>query len=205
MEKTEAEKEAINQVTQATIEGIKKGEQASLKLHQDAKVQSEEQTELAISKLKNKYDHTKTKVVAIVNNFGKIHSDLQDLKKEYIQQKYQISSLLQLNSTLSSKKQSENENQISKLKTEMAYKKKQVLEVVNNFTEMHSQLTDLKADLELDKKASKDASEIFEDSQLSELFAKQSKEMRHKISNGKKHHHKHSGIKQKLAQSQKKK
>jgi hypothetical protein len=38
---------------------MKKGEEASKKLHADAKVQTEEQTTAAIDKLKNKFDSTK--------------------------------------------------------------------------------------------------------------------------------------------------
>lgn len=54
----------------------------------------------------------------------------------------------------------------------MLNKKHQVYEVAENFSQMHSQLTALKADLELDKKASQKATDLFEDSQLSQLFAK---------------------------------
>lgn len=86
-----AEKAAIAQVTKATLDGISKGEQASQKLHQDAKTQSEEETALQLSKLKDKYDSTKTKVKAIVSNFSTIHKDLVELKKEYLQEKSQLS------------------------------------------------------------------------------------------------------------------
>lgn len=82
-----AEKDAIAQVTKATLQGIKKGERASRKLHQDAKTQSEEETTLQISKLKEKYDSTKKKVKAIVSNFSTIHKDLVELKREYLQEK----------------------------------------------------------------------------------------------------------------------
>ena len=74
--KAKAEKVAVMKVTKATLEGIKKGETASLKLHADAKVQTEEQTTEAIGKLKDKYDSTKKQVVEIVHNFGNIHRDL---------------------------------------------------------------------------------------------------------------------------------
>ena len=74
--KAKAEKVAILKVTRATLEGIKKGETASLKLHADAKVQTEAQTTEAIGKLKDKYDSTKKQVVEIVHNFGNIHRDL---------------------------------------------------------------------------------------------------------------------------------
>jgi hypothetical protein len=40
--KQKAENDAIEEITKATLEGIKKGEQASLKLHQEAKNQTEE-------------------------------------------------------------------------------------------------------------------------------------------------------------------
>ena len=78
--KAKAEKEAIEKITQATLAGIQAGEEASKRLHDDAKVQTEEQTTIAIEKLKNKFDSTKKQVLAIVQNFGKIHSDLQELK-----------------------------------------------------------------------------------------------------------------------------
>lgn len=55
---------------------MKKGEEASKKLHHDAKIQTEEETTLAIEKLKNKFDNTKAQVMDIVSNFGKIHSEL---------------------------------------------------------------------------------------------------------------------------------
>lgn len=38
----------------------------------------------AIGKLKEKFDSTKAQVLAIVNNFGKIRSDIQELKNEYL-------------------------------------------------------------------------------------------------------------------------
>jgi hypothetical protein len=74
--KEKAESDAIEKVTKATLQGIKNGEQASLKLHQDAKNQSEEQTAVAIEKLKNKFDSTKAQVIDIVQNFGNIRADL---------------------------------------------------------------------------------------------------------------------------------
>lgn len=80
------EKEAIAQINKATLAGIRSGETASRKLHADAKVQSEGQTAEAVGKLKDKFDATKSQVLAIVNNFGKIRSDLQELKNEYIQE-----------------------------------------------------------------------------------------------------------------------
>jgi chromosome segregation ATPase len=66
------------------LAGIKAGEEASRKLHADAKVQSENQTVLAIAQLKDKFDATKAQVSAIVSNFAKIQTDLQELKNEYL-------------------------------------------------------------------------------------------------------------------------
>ena len=57
--KAKAEKEAIEKITEATLAGIKAGEEASQRLHDDAKVQTETQTTKAIEKLKNKFDSTK--------------------------------------------------------------------------------------------------------------------------------------------------
>lgn len=57
--KAKAEQAAIEKITKATLAGIKAGEEASKKLHLDAKVQSEDQTEKAVEKLKNKFDSTK--------------------------------------------------------------------------------------------------------------------------------------------------
>ena len=57
--KAKAEQEAIAKINKATLDGVKKGEEASKKLHADAKVQTEEQTTAAIEKLKDKFDSTK--------------------------------------------------------------------------------------------------------------------------------------------------
>lgn len=53
-------------------------------------MQTEQQTADAVGKLKDKFDATKSQVLAIVNNFGKIRSDLQELKNEYIQEQTQM-------------------------------------------------------------------------------------------------------------------
>lgn len=82
--KAKAEKEAIKKIADATMAGIKAGESASQKLHAEAKAQSEEATVAAVEKLQNKFEITKKQVMAIVNNFGKIRSDLSELKAEYI-------------------------------------------------------------------------------------------------------------------------
>jgi len=74
--KAQAEKDAIKKIADATMAGIKQGEEASRKLHAEAKKQDESQTVAAVEKLKTKFDNTKAQVLAIVSNFGKIHSDL---------------------------------------------------------------------------------------------------------------------------------
>jgi len=53
-----------------------------------------------VGKLKDKFDATKKQVLAIVNNFGKIRSDLQELKNEYVQEQSQMANnYLQLDET----------------------------------------------------------------------------------------------------------
>lgn len=74
--KEQAEKDAIKKIADATMAGIKAGEEASRKLHAEAKKQDEASTVDKIDKLKTKFDNTKAQVMAIVSNFGKIHSDL---------------------------------------------------------------------------------------------------------------------------------
>jgi len=59
LSKAKAEKEAIERITEATLAGIKAGEEASKRLHDDAKLQTEDQTTRAVEKLKNKFDTTK--------------------------------------------------------------------------------------------------------------------------------------------------
>lgn len=78
--KKKLEKAAIAQINQATLAGMKKGEEASKKLHMEAKNQTEEQTTEAIGKLKDKFDSTRNQVLAIVKNFGSIRSELDDIK-----------------------------------------------------------------------------------------------------------------------------
>jgi hypothetical protein len=94
--KAKAEKEAIKKIADATMAGIKAGEQASKRLHADAKSQSEEATVAAVEKLQTKFENTKKQVMAIVSNFGKIRSDLQELKTEYIQEQSNMNSYVQL-------------------------------------------------------------------------------------------------------------
>lgn len=118
--KQKAEKEAIEKITQATLLGIKKGEEASKKLHADAKVQSEEQTTKAIEKLKNKFDSTKAQVIAIVQNFGKIHSDLQELKQEYLQEQSNLQGYLQLSNMTIGSELSEHDAKVHELQSKVA-------------------------------------------------------------------------------------
>lgn len=92
--KKKAEKEAQKKIKDATLAGIKAGEEASKKLIEDSKTQTPKESEAAIKKLKTKFEKTKHQVMDIVNNFGKIHSDLQELKSEYIQEQTQMNNYL---------------------------------------------------------------------------------------------------------------
>lgn len=82
----------------------------------------------------------------IVANFGKIHSDLQELKSEYIQEQTQMNNYLQLTATGTSVEGEESlmNEKISTLREKMNKKKEQVLEIVQNFRKMNSDLTDIK-------------------------------------------------------------
>jgi hypothetical protein len=176
--KQKAEKEAIEKITQATLLGIKKGEEASKKLHADAKVQTEEQTTKAIEKLKNKFDSTKAQVIAIVQNFGKIHSDLQELKQEYLQEQSNLQGYLQLSNMTIGSELSEHDAKVHELQSQVALKKQQVKEVVDNFLQIHTQLLQLKSSFDEARhgseiKLSQLKSEQ-EDSQLVAMFERDS-------------------------------
>jgi chromosome segregation ATPase len=119
--KKQLEQAAIAQINEATLAGMKKGEEASRKLHQDAKSQTEEQTTEAIGKLKDKFDSTRGQVMQIVHNFGSIRSELDDIKQEFLQQESAIvdknSNLLQLNSE-------ESENQLASIQERLVSKER---------------------------------------------------------------------------------
>lgn len=126
---------------------MKKGEEASKKLHADAKVQTEEETTAAIDKLKTKFDSTKAQVMDIVSNFGKIHSDLQELKSEYQQEQGELNNYLQLGSTgsmMNEEKLFGQEIRVNQLKDRLSDKKQQINSVVQEFRKMHSDLQHLK-------------------------------------------------------------
>lgn len=76
----------------------------------------------------------------IVNNFGKFHSDLQNLKKAYLQEKSQMNSLIQLSSSLNGQKKSDNDLQINKLKESISGKKQKVQEAAEGFSKLHNEL-----------------------------------------------------------------
>lgn len=139
--KEDYEKEAIAEINHATLAGIKNGENASKKLHSDAKVQSEQQTTEAVGKLKDKFDATKQQVMAIVNNFGKIRSDLQELKNEYVQEQTQMSNnYLQLDEAALAQA----DHKVIELQQKVAQKQKQMQDAYENFEKMHGQLEEIK-------------------------------------------------------------
>lgn len=128
--KAQYEKEAIQKINDATLAGIKNGETASKKLHSDAKVQTEEQTTDAVGKLKDKFDATKAQVLAIVSNFGKIRSDLQELKNEYVQEQSQMANnYLQLDEAALAQA----DHKVIELQQKVAQKQKQMQDVYENF------------------------------------------------------------------------
>lgn len=152
-QKLVAEKEAFQKIASATEAGIKAGEEASRKLHADAKVQSEQQTTKAVEKLKTKFDSTKKQVMEIVSNFGKIHSDLQELKTEYIQE--QQNNLVQTGDIMSPEEnlqiQLSSEEKLMKLKTELQDKQSEILEIVQDFRKMHADLYNIKNNFDEDR------------------------------------------------------
>lgn len=83
------EKDALDKVNKAKEQGEKIGAEAAAKLLQQAKGQSLEENTKQFSQLKKKLKDTSQQVLDIVQNFQRVHTDLQDLKEEYIQQKLQ--------------------------------------------------------------------------------------------------------------------
>lgn len=154
-QKLNAEKEAFQKIAAATEAGIKAGEEASRKLHADAKVQSEQKTTKAVEKLKTKFDSTKKQVMEIVSNFGKIHSDLQELKTEYIQEQAQ-NNLVQIGENSMSPEENlmtqiSSEEKLTKLKTELQNKQSEILEIVQDFRKMHADLYNIKNNFDEDR------------------------------------------------------
>ena len=85
----------------------------------------------------------------IVNNFGKIHSDLQELKNEYIQE--QQNNLVQIgDNTLSPEEnlqiQIDSEEKLLQLKEELQEKQAQITGIVQQFKNMHADLQGIKND-----------------------------------------------------------
>ena len=186
--KAKAEKAAVEKINKATLAGIKTGEEASKKLHANAKHQSVEQTTNAIDKLKTKYDKTREQVLAIVNNFGQIHSDLQELKSEYMQEQNQIN-LLQLGASgtnLNAATQSEKDLKITNLQNRLKHKKIEVLKIVQDFRKIHSDLSMFKGQFDEDKKQETMELSMLksqeEDTQLSKVFEMESKRMQERDS-----------------------
>ena len=181
--KAKAEKEAIQKITDATLAGIRQGEEASRKLHADAKVQTESQTRVAVEKLKDKFDSTKQQVLAIVQNFGKIHSDLQQLKQEYAQDLREqeqggSSSYVQLDEEAFD---FTDDAKVQEIKSRLTAKNEEIQELVQNFQNMHTELASIKNEFELDKKNSQlklvQMKNQEAETKLSKLFQHESQEM----------------------------
>jgi len=89
----------------------------------------------------------------IVSNFGKIHSDLQELKTEYIQE--QQNNLVQTGDTMSPEEnlqiQLSSEEKLMKLKTELQDKQSEILEIVQDFRKMHADLYNIKNNFDEDR------------------------------------------------------
>lgn len=183
------EQAAIAQINQATLAGIKKGEEASKKLHHDAKSQSEGETTEAIGKLKDKFDSTRNQVLAIVQNFGQIRSELDDIKQEFLQEQSAImdkqsqASLVQLNAESS-------EYELHDIQSRLAGKQHELDAAWENFTGMQQNLVDIEQ--EIKQKSSEKQVEILQlknqqdDTRLADLFVKESKEMRQRLRDGRK-------------------
>lgn len=173
--KAKADKEAIKKIADATMAGIKAGETASKKLHAEAKSQSEEATVAAVEKLQTKFENTKKQVMAIVNNFGKIRSDLQELKTEYIQEQSNMNNYLQLSES------ADTDAKVTEIKMRLNEKRHEVQEMVVEFQKMHNDLRSIKSNFASDKKVSQEEllqmRDEAEETQLSNLFVKQSQEV----------------------------
>ena len=148
--KAKADKEAIKKIADATMAGIKAGETASKKLHAEAKSQSEEATVAAVEKLQTKFENTKKQVMAIVNNFGKIRSDLQELKTEYIQEQSNMNNYLQLTES------SDTDAKVTEIKMRLNEKRHEVQEMVVEFQKMHNDLRSIKSNFASDKQVSQE-------------------------------------------------
>lgn len=112
----------------------------------------------------------------IVNNFGKIHSDLAELKQEYIQESTQLNNYLQLQATGMEGEKSK----ITDLKNKMAKKKIQVLEIVQNFRKMNSDLSNIKDEFKVGNNQEMELSMLKsqeDDTELSKVFVQESQEM----------------------------
>ena len=177
--KEQFEKEAVAQINQATLLGITNGENASKKLHADAKVQSEEKTAEAIGRLKDKFDSTKTQVLQIVNNFGKIRADLQELKNEYIQEQ----SLIQYNYVqLDENAMTQADLRVNSLQERVAIKQKEMQTAYSNFQNLIGELKGIKT--QIDDAKNEEQYELLnlqneqDDIKLVQLFEQQSEKMR---------------------------
>jgi hypothetical protein len=80
-----ANQKAIKEVISAKRAGEKKGAKAAEAIIKKQKSQTPKQNEKDIQLLQRKLENTSKQVMKIIQNFGNVHKDLQELKNEYIQ------------------------------------------------------------------------------------------------------------------------
>lgn len=81
-------------------------------------------------------------MLAIVNNFGKIRSDLQELKNEYIQEQTQMANnYLQLDEAALAQA----DHKVIELQQKVAQKQRQMQDAYENFQKMHGELESIKS------------------------------------------------------------
>jgi uncharacterized coiled-coil DUF342 family protein len=135
--------------------------------------------------LKNKFDSTKKQVLAIVQNFGKIHSDLQELKQEYLEEQKSggmSNNLVQISEAGLAMDGFLDDPKVLDLKAQLSQKNDEIQEMVQQFNSMHDQLTMINDELsereEIDRKELVQLKNQEAETQLSKLFEQQSNEMR---------------------------
>ena len=141
------EKEALDKVNKAKDVGEKIGSEAAKKMLSQAKGQSIEENSKQFDQLKDKLQSTSKQVLDIVQNFQRVHTDLQDLKEEFIQQKLQelegmqeddnsqvqISEQIQMN-------QKGNSESLQTIQNSIQQKKGELKELMTNFAQIKTEL-----------------------------------------------------------------
>ena len=175
------ERDAISEINEATLAGIKAGEAASRKLHADAKKQSEEATTTAVEKLKDKFDATRKQVLAIVQNFGQIRSEISEIKGEFLQEYSAIGqqpNLVQLNTDSGSGA----EQHLADLQHRIGAKERQLEAAWASYSSMQESLVQLQADMHVEADRQKisllEMRNEQDDAQLVEVFEQESESMR---------------------------